>query len=89
MLAEGVKPWELLRYTWADCMKLLLGVQQRDEGLRRAAYIIHCSLIPKKDRADISEIFPLPFDTETDEKTSTLSRLKQRQFELRKKQNNA
>jgi hypothetical protein len=72
----------LIRYTWADVMKMILGIQQKGEHIRRAAYIIHCSLVEKKHRADMQEIMPLPYDSES-EKTSIISRLKQKQLQLR------
>ncbi len=42
---------------------------------RNNAYLIHCSLIPQKDRAKITEASPLPFDDELDEPTDTTSNL--------------
>lgn len=69
-------------------MKTILGIQQQDEGLRRAAFIIHCSLVNKKDRADIGQVWPLPFDKQNKEASSRLERLKQRQLELKKQQAN-
>jgi hypothetical protein len=50
----------LIRYTFADVIKMYLGIQQSQEGLRRAAFIIHCSLV--KNAAKIEDIYPLPFD---------------------------
>jgi hypothetical protein len=67
-------------------MKTTLGIQQRDSGLRRAAYLIHCSLIPKKDRIGATEWMPLPFDRE-DTKSNVFDRLKKRQLELNKQEN--
>jgi hypothetical protein len=68
-------------------MKTLLGIQQKDEGLRRAAFIIHCSLVNKKDRADIQNIWPLPFDYGHKVETSRIERLKQRLTEFKQKEN--
>lgn len=63
-------------------MKMILGIQSKDGGLRRASYIIHCSLVDKNKRADINKVWPLPFDEE-DSHSSVISRLKQKQLELR------
>ena len=41
-------------------MKMVLGIQQKDAGVRRAAFLVHCSLVEK--RANIQKIWPLPFD---------------------------
>ena len=62
---------------------MILGIQQKDSGLRRAAYLIHCSLVDKKNRVDIGEVFPLPFDDKK-QKTSTIARLKQIHLDLKK-----
>jgi hypothetical protein len=43
-------------------MKTIYGIQQKTEGLRKAAYLLHCSLIEKKNRVDITDYWPLPFD---------------------------
>lgn len=79
-----MKPWELIRYTWADVMKMILGIQWKDAGIRRAALLIHWSLVDKKSRVGIDK-WPLPFDDKEDDKTSTFSRLKQRQLAAREK----
>jgi hypothetical protein len=46
-------------------MKTIYGVQQKTESIRRAAYLLHCSLIEKKNRVDIVDYWPLPFDEDT------------------------
>jgi hypothetical protein len=66
-----------------------MGIQQKESGLRRAAYIIHCSLVDKKNRADINKMWPLPLDDKEPSNSSVMSRLKQRQLELRQKQQDA
>jgi hypothetical protein len=43
-------------------MKTVYGIQQKTEPIRRAAYLLHCSLIEKKNRIEITEYWPLPFD---------------------------
>jgi hypothetical protein len=71
-------------------MKMIMGIQQKESGLRRAAYIIHCSLVDKKNnRADINKMWPLPLDDKEPSNSSVMSRLKQRQLELRQKQEHA
>jgi hypothetical protein len=70
-------------------MKMIMGIQQKESGLRRAAYIIHCSLVDKKNRADINKMWPLPLDDKEPSNSSVMSRLKQRQLELRQKQQDA
>jgi hypothetical protein len=56
-------------------MKTLYGVQQKTESIRRAAYLLHCSLIDKKNRVDITDYWPLPFDQ--DEKIIDAEKLKE------------
>lgn len=43
-------------------MKTIYGIQQKTESLRKAAYLLHCSLIEKKNRIEITDYWPLPFD---------------------------
>jgi hypothetical protein len=62
------------------------GATQNQEGIRRAAYLIHCSLVDKKNRADIFDFWPLPFDKNTDAKMSVRQRLLERQKLEKQKQ---
>lgn len=41
---------------------MYLGIQQSQEGFRRSAFIIHCSLVGSNKAAKIEDIYPLPFD---------------------------
>jgi hypothetical protein len=45
---------------WNEVYLTLQGIYQSQEGLRRAAYLIHCSLAEKP--TDINKWWPLPFD---------------------------
>lgn len=75
-----MKPWELIRYTWADVMKTIMGIQWKDAGIRRAALLIHWSLVDKGGRIDIDK-WPLPFDdtkARSDERKAEYQRLKQK-----------
>lgn len=67
-------------------MKTVLGLQQKESGLRRAAFLIHCSLVEKKHRVSEAKYWPLPFD-DNESKTSVFERLKQRQLSLKEKEN--
>jgi membrane protein insertase Oxa1/YidC/SpoIIIJ len=89
LFSHGVKPWELPKYTYREVLLTMWGATQNQEGIRRAAFLIHCSLVAKKDRVKISEVWPLPFDTETNVHLSTIERLKKRQEELKKQNANS
>lgn len=41
---------------------MMQGVQHQEQGLRKAAFLIHCSLVERKNRVKIHESWPLPFD---------------------------
>jgi hypothetical protein len=66
-------------------LKTYYGILQNEQGLRRAAYLIHCSLVEKKSRVDIKDYWPLPMD-DKNRKGRELGRLGQRILELRKQQ---
>jgi hypothetical protein len=61
-------------------MKTIYGIQQKQEGLRKAAHIIHCSLVTKPINA--ADLWPLPFD----EDPAVLIAARKQEYELLKKQ---
>jgi hypothetical protein len=63
-------------------LKTLYGVTQNEAPIRRAAHLIHCSLIEKNKRVNIQEFWPLPFDeVDEDNHESVLARLIRRMKE--------
>lgn len=48
-------------------MKTTLGIEQQQNGLRTASFLIHCSLVDKKHRADFEKIWRLPYDSKKEE----------------------
>jgi hypothetical protein len=64
-------------------LKTYYGILQSEQGLRRAAYLIHCSLVDKKNRVEINKFWPLPLDDKKS-KGGELGRLGQRILEQRK-----
>jgi hypothetical protein len=63
-------------------MKTIYGIQQKQDGLRRAAYIIHCSLVQKP--AQVERLWPLPLD----EDQGDITRNKYEEYKLLKAQIN-
>lgn len=61
---------------------MYLGLQQSQEGFRRAAYIIHCSLVGSNKAAKIEDIYPLPFD----EDPSIRAKERKQEYELLREQ---
>lgn len=59
------------------------GILQSQAPLRRAAYLVHRSLIEKP--VDIEAEWPLPFDIKTDDQASTFERLKKKLLEYKLK----
>ena len=62
MFTHGIKPWDLPRYTYRDVLITLYGATQNEAPIRRAAYLIHCSLVNTEHRVKINKEWPLPFD---------------------------
>jgi hypothetical protein len=67
-------------------LKTLYGVTQNEAPIRRAAFLIHCSLI-ENNRVNIQEFWPLPFDdADDDNHESVVTRLIRRMKEEKLKQ---
>jgi hypothetical protein len=67
---------------WNEVYLTLRGIWQRESGLRRAAYLIHRSLVEKP--VEIMREWPLPFD-DNSEVENTWQRLYefQQQYKLK------
>jgi hypothetical protein len=78
-----VKPWELPRYTYREVLITLYGATQNEAPIRRAAYLIHCSLVNEKHRIKINKEWPLPYDVGFDDVQTTKDRLLKKQEQLK------
>lgn len=71
---------------WNEVYLTLQGIYQQEGAIRRAAYLIHRSLVEKP--VEIMKEWPLPFDDHSEEE-NTMERLKQFYIEYKMKHGRA